>query len=170
MGKLGTSSRPPKPPTAAERWYRLGYQLAQGGRYREALEPLEQALSYSVEEPGAAFLRALRSWYGLCIAHVHGDVRRGRRLCEEAILQGNFEPQLYANLARVYLRAQRKDLASETLITAQRMAPFHRETQDLCRQIGVRRTPIFPFLGRSHPLNRLVGKLRHRLVRGVAAG
>ena len=158
-----TSSKPPQPPTPAERWFRLGAQLVREERYHEALSPLEQALSYSVESPDAPFLRTLRSHYGLTIAMTRGDVRRGRRLCEEAILRGPFDPHLYANLARLYLRAQRKDLAAQTVATALRLAPEDRELTALAGRIGLRREPIFSFLERSHPLNRLVGKLRHRL-------
>ncbi|MDQ7087595.1 MAG: tetratricopeptide repeat protein [Acidobacteriota bacterium] len=111
-----------------------------------------------METPDAPFLRTLRSHYGLTIAMTRGDIRRGRRLCEEAILRGPFEPHLYANLARLYLRAQRKDLAAQTVATALRLAPDDPQLANLARRIGLRREPIFSFLERSHPLNRLVGK------------
>jgi hypothetical protein len=30
-------------------------------------------------------------------------------------------------------------------------------------RMGVRKKPVIPFLGRNHPLNKYLGKLRHRL-------
>lgn len=157
------SSKPPKPPTAAERWFQLGSGLVREGRYHEALAPLEQALSYSVEEPDAPFLRAMRSFYGLTIAITRRDLRRGRKLCEEAVLQGEFDPDVYLNLARVYLRANRKDLAAETIKTAAKLAPRNPSIRRLCEEIGIRREPVFTFLPRGNPLNKIAGRIRYRL-------
>lgn len=157
------STRPSRPPTVAERWYRLGADLARTGRFHEALQPLEQALAYSAEEPSAAFIRSLRSYYGLTIAIVRGDLSRGRRLCEEAILQGALDPELYINLATVYLHGGRKDLAVETIETGLSLNPGESTLKRLRFQLGTRRRPVFPFLSRSNPLNRYAGILRHRL-------
>ena len=157
------SSKPPQPPTAAERWFQLGSGLAREGRYHEALAPLEQALSYSVEEPEAPFLRAMRSFYGLTITKTRRDIRRGRKLCEEAVLGGDFDPDLYLNLARVYLLASRKDLAAETLKTAAKLAPRNSSIRRLCGEIGLRREPVFTFLPRANPLNKIAGRIRYRL-------
>jgi tetratricopeptide (TPR) repeat protein len=151
-----------RPPTVAERWYRLGADLARTGRFHEALQPLEQALAYSAEQPSAPFIRSLRSFYGVTIAIVRGELGRGRRLCEEAVFQGALEPELYVNLATVYLHAGRKDLAVETLETGLSLSPGDRILKRLREQLGRRQRPVFPFLKRNHPLNRYAGRLRHR--------
>jgi tetratricopeptide (TPR) repeat protein len=152
-----------RPPTVAERWYRLGADLARTGRFHEALQPLEQALAYSAEQPAAPFIKSLRSFYGVTIAIVRGDLTRGRRMCEEAVFQGALEPELYVNLATVYLHCGRKDLALETLETGLSLSPGNRILKRLRDQLGHRSRPVFPFLKRSHPLNRYAGRLRHRL-------
>ncbi|MEM8962663.1 MAG: hypothetical protein AAGD38_14350, partial [Acidobacteriota bacterium] len=38
------------------------------------------------------------------------------------------------------------------------------ELLELRRDLGERRQPMVPFLGRSNPINRMLGLLRHRLV------
>ncbi len=160
---MGRSTLPPKPPSAAERWFRLGADLARLGRYRDAIEPLEQALAYSVEEPGEGYHRALRSWYGLAVALARGDVVRGRRLCEEAVADSPRDADLYVNLCRVYMRSSRRDLSIEALKTALAFDPHHPSANSLMQELGQRSRPVFAFLDRRHPLNRYVGKIRHRL-------
>ncbi len=162
--RSGTTTIPEPPVSPGERWFRRGMELARIGRFHEALEPLEQALALSVEEPESArYLRALRSWYGLVVALVRGDFARGRRLCEEAIADGPLDADLYVNLARVYLRGNRKQLAVEALDTALAIDPAHRQANRLRDQLGRRREPVFGFLSRSHPLNRYAGMVRARL-------
>ncbi|MBP7146501.1 MAG: tetratricopeptide repeat protein [Acidobacteria bacterium] len=158
------STRPTRPPSAAERWFRAGAELVRIGRYPEAVEPLEQALAYSVDEPNASYMRSLRSCYGIAVAMARGDVARGRRLCEDAIAGGPLDAELYVNLARVYLRAGRKDLAIEALETGRTMDSRHPGVLHMCAQLGQRKPPVFAFLDRGHPLNKYAGKLRHRLL------
>jgi tetratricopeptide (TPR) repeat protein len=155
-------TKPAGPPTAAERWFRMGLELARIGRYVEALEPLEQALAYSVDESSPVFKRVLRSYYGVALALGRGDVLRGRRLCEESIADGTLDAELYVNLGRVYLKAGRRDLAVEAIETARAIDPSHGPAAVLQHQLGQRRTPFFSFLRRSHPANVVAGKLRAR--------
>ncbi|MFN7966706.1 MAG: tetratricopeptide repeat protein [Acidobacteriota bacterium] len=157
------SSRPPGPQSATERWFNVGVELARNGRYTQALEPLEQAMAYSINEPASsAYARPLRSYFGLAVALGRGDIVRGRKLCEEAISDGTLDVELYVNLARVYLKANRKDLAIEAIDTARAIDPDHLVVNGLFKQLGERRSPVFTFLDRSHPINVVAGKLRHR--------
>ncbi len=161
--RTAMTSRPPAPPSAAERWYRLGADLARVGRFQDALQPLEQALAYSVEETQVPYLNALRSYYGLAVAMARGDADRGRRICEEAVMSDRGDPQLIVNLAQVYLRGSRKDLAIEAVKTALALNPKHKPAAALRDQLGVRRPPVFAFLARTNPLNRMAGRLRFRI-------
>ncbi|UCF66728.1 MAG: hypothetical protein JSV80_13210 [Acidobacteriota bacterium] len=149
--------------TPAERWYRRGAELARAECYAQALEPLEQALACSVHQPQLSFLASLRSFYGLTVAHLRGDVLRGRRLCEEAVRVRPMDPELYVNLARVYLRANRRDLAIEAAQTAAALNASHPAASELLVALGKRRPPVFAFLSRSHPINKYAGMIRHRL-------
>ncbi len=163
MTRILRSSKPPRPPSPAERWYLLGADLVRVGRYQEALKPLEQALAYSVEEPDAPFVRTLRSHYGLVITLARGEVERGQRLCEQAVMSGDPEPQLLVNLARIYMRLNRRDLVAQVVRTALAIDPHDQEALAIEREIGARQSPVFSFLRRGNPLNRVAGKLRRRL-------
>ncbi len=150
-------------PSVAELWFKHGYQLFQEGRLHEALEPLEQALAYSVGEPRGLYMRKLRSCYGVVVAVVNGQVGRGRQLCEEAITDAPMDPELYTNLSKAYLAGSRRDLAIEALNTALSIDGRFRPAVEQMGALGHRRPPVFPFLERSHPINKVVGKIRHRL-------
>ena len=155
---------PEMPPTAAERWYKRGAELARLGRYHEAVEPLEQALAYSNEQSDPNFQRALRSYYGLSIAMAHGDVLRGLRLCNDAIARGPLRADLYMNLARVAMKSGRKNLAIESLWTSLSISPNDRNAWTMMAQLGYRRPPVLEFLPRTNPVNKYLGLIRHRVL------
>ena len=71
--------------------------------------------------------------------------------------------QLYLNLAEVYLQAGRTADAIGTLEKGLVSAGRDFRIRRALEKIGKRREPIFTFLHRSHPLNRTLGRLRHRL-------
>lgn len=153
--------------TAGERWFRRALDMCQVGRHHEALDPLQHAMASVVDEPPAAYHRLVRSYYGMVLAVVRGDMARGRALCEEAVADGPLDADLYANLALVYIRCRRRGLAVEALQTAVSIDPEHAGALAQLDRLGRRRRPVFPFLSRRHPLNKIAGRLRHRwVVRG----
>jgi len=156
-------ARTTRPPSAAERWYRHGVELVRAGRYHEAIEPLEQALAYSADEPDAPWAAPLRSYYGLAVAFGRGELARGRRLCEEATSGSTLRSDLFTNLAQIYLRQARRRLAVEALITALSLEPRDRLAWEMLAELGVRRPPVLRFLSRRHPINRALGVVRHRI-------
>ncbi|HYQ47794.1 MAG TPA: tetratricopeptide repeat protein [Thermodesulfovibrionales bacterium] len=102
------------------------------------------------------------SYYGLCLATERGKVSEAIALCEGAIAQEPHEPRHYLNLAKVYLKADRKVDCLETLRKglAQGDEP---EIRQLLGTIGVRKPPVFAFLPRGHFLNRYIGLVLSRL-------
>lgn len=95
---------------------------------------------------------------GLSVAREKGDLLQGIALCHEAINRAPEDPLHYFHLGKVYLLARKKHLALHTF----RKGLKHGDHRGLVREIqrlGFRRPPIFPFLGRKHPLNRLAGIL-----------
>jgi hypothetical protein len=93
----------------------------------------------------------------------------GERLCREALEIKCNHAQLYLNLAELYHQAGRDGDAIKTLrkgfISAGRDVRIHKALE----KIGGRRPPILSRLRRCHPLNRLLGQLRHRMI-GPAVG
>jgi len=72
------------------------------------------------------------------------------------------QAQLYLNLAEVYMAAGRKEDAREALIAGMKYARRDIRLNIAMAKLTTRRSPIFSFLGRKHPLNRHFGMLRHR--------
>lgn len=148
----------------SEAAFREGLELCRAKRYPEAFPHLETALALLVDEPQARHGRLLRSFYGMALAVVRGDLPRSRRLCEEAIADGPMDADLYCNLARVYSLMGKRQLAVESIATALSVNPAHGPSLQLQREIGRRRRPVLPFLSRDNPLNIALGRMRHRML------
>src|SRR5580658_11150701 len=103
------------------------------------------------------------SYTGLLAAMAEKRFGDAETLCQEALGMRHNHAQLYLNLAEVYLQSGRTQEAIATLekglVSAGRDFRIRRALQ----KIGARRDPILNFLHRSHPVNRTLGKLRHRL-------
>jgi hypothetical protein len=102
------------------------------------------------------------SWYGFLKARVDGDLRGGLRLVRSASDIAFWEPRIFFHLADLSLRAGRRNEACHALDRGLRVAPGDPDLTRLRRLVGVRTSPVLPFLHRSNPLNRWIGKLRHQ--------
>ena len=101
------------------------------------------------------------SYLGYCLARERRQFRQGQGFCQQALQQEAANSLHYLNLGRIYLLAGQKTRA----ITAfRRGLKFGRDQRIMAelKTLGLRQSPVFGSLGRSHPLNRLAGKLRHR--------
>ena len=103
------------------------------------------------------------SYTGLLAALSEQRFGDAETLCREAIEMRHNHAQLYLNLAEVYQSAGRIPEAIQVLekglISAGRDFRIRRALQ----KMGVRREPVLTFLHRTHPLNKTLGRLRHRL-------
>ena len=143
-------------------------KLLKRKKYESALKLVTAALEQYPDEP------ILLSYYGYLEALVNKNYTRGINTClkaremvlEKAISGRDFfNPVLYLNLGRAYLAAGSKEDAFEAL----RMGLiFGNENEDLLcelRELGMRKKPIVPFLQRSNPVNKYIGKVLHSLYR-----
>jgi len=103
------------------------------------------------------------SYTGLLAAVAEKRFADGESLCQEALGMRHNHAQLYLNLAEVYQQSGRTqdaiDVLEKGLVSAGRDFRIRRALQ----RIGTRRDPVVSFLHRSHPVNRTLGRLRHRL-------
>lgn len=106
----------------------------------------------------------IRSGLGVAIAHAERDFETARTLCESAAKQEFFNPELYLNLARVYLSVGRRPEALRYLRRGQMIDPGHQAIRDAIHDLGLRRLPILPFLPRRHVMNRMLGSVRSLVV------
>jgi predicted Zn-dependent protease len=103
------------------------------------------------------------SYCGVLMVAMEGKVREGRALCERALTLNFYDPELHLNLSQVHLRDNRPDHAVQVLLRGIRLIP---QDPRLRREIGrlkPRSTPVFSFLERNNPLNKVLGKARARL-------
>lgn len=133
------------------------YALLGEGKAGEAVPLFRSLLSYSKDNP-----RDL-SAYGLSLALSGRQVKEGIALCESAMRQETYNPDLYWNLGRACLagrlRAQALDAFNKGLKCDRHHPGINREI----RRIGTRRKPPLGFLPREHALNKALGKATYRL-------
>jgi tetratricopeptide (TPR) repeat protein len=111
------------------------------------------------------------SWYGVTLVLVERNSALGVSLCDQAVRQCGPEPELALNQARVHLSLNQRERAVKALFRALEARPGEPSLLAAQAAMGVRRPPVIGFLSRGNPLNRLLGRLRHRwLQRQGAAG
>lgn len=147
----------------AHEYFERGRTLLARGQEGEAFEHLRTAHQI---EPGNA---RYRSYYGLALALVQRRFDRALELCRSAAKEEFFNPEVYTNLARVYLAFGFRAEGIRYLRRALMLDPCHEPTLDELHRLGVRLPPVLPFLPRNHLLNRWLGLLRRRLPRPGSA-
>jgi hypothetical protein len=110
----------------------------------------------------------LLSYLGLCLSMTKGRYREAARLCEMAIRHEPFHVDHYLNLARVWEagRSPKNVVGAIERGLAVTHAPALLALQ---KEFGARKTPVVPFLQRDNPVNRALGKLRHKIDSGRPA-
>lgn len=136
--------------------FKEGLKRLRNGRKKEALACLRKALG---SEPKNPFYL---SYTGLLAAVAEKRFSDGELLCQEAIGLKCNHAQLYLNLAEVYEHAGRTAEAIDTLQKGLVSAGRDYRIRRALERLGVRRPPVLRFLQRGHPLNRTLGRLRHR--------
>jgi predicted Zn-dependent protease len=135
----------------AEELFTTGMELLKSGKTGEAIGLLEQAVAL---ERRPIFCSNL----AVCIAREKSDFKRAVSLCREAIKHDPKNSMHFLNLGKVHILANQKKDA----IRIFHMGLRHAENRDIIAElnrIGRRRSPLIPFLDRSNPLNKLLGKL-----------
>lgn len=146
--------RPPLDPDAQAAFER-GLRALAEDRVQDAVVALREAHERAPERA------AIRSNLGLALARDGGNFSEARALCEDAAKQEFFNPELYLNLAKVYLCFGRRSEALRYLRRGQMIDPGHEPIRQAIASLGHRRLPVVPFLPRRHPLNRALGTARN---------
>jgi predicted Zn-dependent protease len=132
-------------------------------RPEEALQHARRALGTSPKNP------FYLSYVGLLAALTEQRFGDAETLCLEALGMRRNHPQLYLNLAEVYQNAGRPQEAIDVLEKGLASAGRDFRIRRAREKIGTRRKPVLSFLPRCHPLNRFLGKWRHRLLKPRSA-
>jgi tetratricopeptide (TPR) repeat protein len=102
------------------------------------------------------------SWYGVTLVLVEKNSNLGQVLCEQALRLGGPEPELLLNVARVHLALNQRERAVRAIQRGLELCPQDARLAAARDALGTRSAPVLPFLSRNNPLNRFLGKLRHR--------
>jgi Flp pilus assembly protein TadD len=137
---------------------RRGVALLEAGHGHEAFEHLSRA--YLIDPQNARF----RSSYALALALVRGQFLGAVELARAAVRQEFYNPDLYQNLARIYLAFDFKADAIRFLRRALMVDPENAAVHRRLAELGIRRRPPIRFLPRGHALNRLLGRVQARML------
>jgi len=139
--------------------------------FREAVELLKN------EYPEKALVKLRRafesdkrnpyyiSFLGLAIARAEQNWSQALELCETAVQINRKEIQFHMNLVEVYALAGWREKALHKLDSALRLFGDDARLKRARAKVVERRSPVLPFFGRNHFLNRELGKLRHRMLK-----
>lgn len=143
----------------AEKEFNDGMLFFRSSFFGKALAKLQRAVELDKQNP------LYVSYLGLMLALAQKKYGDAEQLCHTALRMKRGEVQSYLNLAEVYIQAGKKGDAVEALTVGLQYTKRDVRLIRGLRKLGVRRPPVFPFLERTHFLNRHVGKLRHRVLR-----
>ncbi len=148
---------------------------AGSGTPPEVLALFEDGLARYVEGDASAaharFERAHRrapsdprimSWYGLTLVLVERNSNLGILYGDQALRLAGPDPEIYLNQARAHLALGQRERAVKAIIRGLAVDPHHEPLRAAQQAMGWRRKPVIGFLSRSNPINRWLGKIRHR--------
>lgn len=102
------------------------------------------------------------SWYGLTLVLVERNSSLGVQLLDQALRAAGPDPDLLLNSARAHLALNQRERSARAIARGLELWPDDPRLLAAHAAMGTRRAPVIPFLGRSNPLNSLLGRLRHR--------
>jgi len=98
------------------------------------------------------------SLMGYSLAREAGEYRKAIEMCLKAIALNPHNSEHYVHMGRIYLLANKKDLAIKAFRQGIKIRKDARIMEEL-RLLGFRRLPLFTSLPRNHVVNRLTGKI-----------
>ena len=150
---------------SAEDHCRRGEAALSIERHSEALEHFRVAHRLDQSSP------RYRSYFGLCLGIAERRLDRALELCRSAAKEEFFNPVHYRNLALVHLAFGFKAEGIRYLRRGLMIDPANSGLSQDLDVLGRRKAPVLQFLPRRHLVNRLLGRLRHRIPeRTIASG
>lgn len=137
--------------------FREGVELLKNEYPEKALVKLRRALDGDPRNPYYI------SFLGLSIARAEHNWEQALDLCDTAIRLKRTEIKFHLNLIEVYALAGWREKALHKLDAAIELFGGDARLKRARAKVVQRRSPVLPFFGRGHFLNRELGKLRHRM-------
>ncbi|MGB5397376.1 MAG: hypothetical protein WBN96_09515 [Gammaproteobacteria bacterium] len=95
----------------------------------------------------------------LGLSQVLNDNRNGLILCRDAASSEVLDGQVFLNLAAAEWHSKNRKRAIEALVRGTKIDGDHVQLKRAMQLADSRKRPVFSFLPRAHPLNRMVGRL-----------
>ena len=103
------------------------------------------------------------SYLGYGIALRDRRIRDGLKLCRHSIEVEFYQAENYLNLARTCLLANDRKRAVQAVRGGLKIDRNNPHLLALYKELGIRSQPVLRFLDRAHPINQLLGRLRHAI-------
>ena len=142
---------------------RIGLALFAKGRYADAARRFHQAILADREAGVMRPRMRLLSYYGLSQALSGRPSIEAVRLCERAAKEDGFDATLQLNLGKIYLLTGKRTKALSAFERGLRLDPYDARLQAMLARSDRRARPVVGGLGRDHPINRSLGRLRKKL-------
>jgi len=146
----------------AEQSFNKGMEALARGEAVKALAMFEAAIRLDRQFRAARPQPRYISFYGLCLGLESHRWKEAVDLCREAVASESYNPDLHWNLGRVLVAAGRRKEGWEVLRRGLEVDDQHEGLRRAVAAMGSRRRPAVPFLDRSHPINKLLGKMAHQ--------
>jgi tetratricopeptide (TPR) repeat protein len=103
------------------------------------------------------------SFYGLSVALADRPTPEAIKACEVAARRNFYSAELQLNLGKIYMLAGKTTRALAAFERGLKIAPGNRVIRAEIAGAERRRRPPIPWMKRSHPLNRFLGRMRASL-------
>jgi hypothetical protein len=103
------------------------------------------------------------SWLGYCVARERGQLAKGISLCRASLREEPRNPLHHLLLGRILLLGGDKPGAIDSFLRGMECGGSAELRADLAA-LGYRMPPVIRWLKRRNPINRVLGRLRSRLV------
>ncbi len=141
--------------------FRQGLSLLGNNYASQAVPHFARAVELNKQNP------FYLSYLGVAIAASEQKWEDAEARCYEALRMKRSLPELYLNLSEVYRLAGKRKDAIDTLLQGLPLTRRDVRIIRALRRFGVRKSPVLPFLDRSHPVNRELGKIRYRVLKTI---
>jgi tetratricopeptide (TPR) repeat protein len=140
----------------------LGCAYLKEANYTEALVYFRRLLAAYEEDASSVVPPELLSYFGLALAFGEGRFSEAVTYCKTAIKKEFYRPEFYVNLARVYLKSDRRSRAVDVLNKGLQVDGGDPEILAELRKLGMRRRPVLGFLTRGNVINKYLGIITSR--------
>jgi hypothetical protein len=105
------------------------------------------------------------SYYGLCLAHSHGNYQEAAKFIHIAIHNEPMVGEHYLVLARLWKHARNRRKLVDAIERGLEASPRYLPLRRLALEVGLRKQPVLAFLSRDNTLNQALGRIRMNIER-----